>query len=287
MSLGLRVLFLLNKLYGVHKMGTLTVVGTGIMFPSQMTFQAADAIRAADVTLFNVGNHTLTVDWIQENATSAIDLYDYYDHGKSRQHTYDQMVEAILDQLRAGENVVAAFYGHPGVFVGPGFEAIKKARKEGYEASMLPGVSAVDCMFADLEFDPAPYGCAMVEASDYVLMERNYDSRMPLIIWQAGVVGDISFNANGRATSESEDMLKRRLLRDYPENHPITTYIAATLPGMRSKTRSSTIGKLEDLALNASSTCLVPPIHDGAFDAELGEEFMRQMRASLQPESAA
>ncbi len=268
-------------------MGTLTVVGTGIMFPSQMTFQAADAIRAADVTLFNVGNHALAVDWIRDNAKLAVDLYDYYDHGKSRQHTYEQMVEAILDELRAGKNVVAAFYGHPGVFVGPGFDAIKQARKEDFEAYMLPGVSAVDCMFADLEFDPAPYGCTMVEASDYVLMERDYDSRMPLIVWQAGVVGDISFNAKGHATSESEDMLKRRLLRDYPKDHPIITYVAATLPGMQSKTRNATIGTLEDLRLNASSTCLVPPIHVGAFDAELGEEFLRQMRSSVQSENAA
>lgn len=268
-------------------MASLTVAGTGIMFPAQMTFEAAEAIRAADVTLFNVGNHALAVDWLNENARRAIDLYGFYGDGKSRQRTYEEMVDAILTELRAGHEVVAAFYGHPGVFVGPGFDAIKKARAEGFEAHMLPGVSAVDCMFADLEFDPAPYGCSMVEASDYVLMQRNYDPRMPLIIWQAGVVGDVSFNAKGHATAESEDMLKRRLLRDYAPDHPIITYVAATLPGMKAKTRTATIGTLEELHLNASSTCLVPPVYDGSFDKELGEAFLDQMRASIRQDDAA
>ncbi|WP_375173689.1 SAM-dependent methyltransferase [Pseudooceanicola sp.] len=268
-------------------MASLTVLGTGIMFPSQMTFEAAEAIRSADVTLFNVGNHALAVAWLKENAKSHVDLYDFYGDGKSRQKTYDEMVNAIMGELRAGRDVAAAFYGHPGVFVGPGFQAIKDARKEGYDAQMLPGVSAVDCMFADLEFDPAVYGCAMVEASDYVLMERTYDPRMPLILWQAGVVGDISFNAKGHATAESEDMLKRRLLRDYAADHPIITYVAATLPGMTAKTRTATIGTLEKLELHASSTCLVPPVYSGNFDAELGEPFLELMRASIREEEAA
>ncbi|MEQ9258711.1 MAG: SAM-dependent methyltransferase [Roseovarius sp.] len=268
-------------------MASLTVVGTGIMFPSQMTFEAAEAIRSADITLFNVGNHALAVDWLKENARAHVDLYGFYGDGKSRKSTYDEMVAAIMDELRAGRDVVAAFYGHPGVFVGPGYQAMKEARAEGFDAQMLPGVSAVDCMFADLEFDPAVYGCVMVEASDYVLMERDYDPRMPLILWQAGVVGDISFNAKGHATAESEDMLKRRLLRDYPKDHPIITYIAATLPGMTAKTRSATISTLEELELNASSTCLVPPIYSGAFDQELGETFLKMMRASVREEEAA
>ncbi len=268
-------------------MASLTVLGTGIMFPSQMTFEAAEAIRFADVTLFNVGNHALAVEWLQENAKSYVDLYDFYGDGKSRQDTYDEMVNAIMSELRAGREVAAAFYGHPGVFVGPGFQAIKDARKEGFDARMLPGVSAVDCMFSDLEFDPAVYGCVMVEASDYVLMERTYDTRMPMILWQAGVVGDISFNAKGHASSESEDMLKRRLLRDYDADHPIITYVAATLPGMTAKTRSATIGTLEKLELHASSTCIIPPVYSGSFDAELGEKFLELMRASVRVEQAA
>jgi hypothetical protein len=266
-------------------MPSLTVIGTGIMFPSQMTFEAAENIKSADVTLFNVGNHPLAVEWLKENARSHIDLYGFYEDGKSRKQSYEEMVDAVLDELRKGRDVAAAFYGHPGVFVGPGFQAMKQARAEGFEACMLPGVSAVDCMFADLEFDPAVYGCTMVEASDYVLMQRDYDPTMPLIIWQAGVVGDVSFNAKGRGSSENEDMLKRRLLRDYAPDHLIINYIAATLPGMSSRTRSATIGTLEQLQLNASSTCVVPPVYNGTFDSELGESFMALMQGSVKSEA--
>ncbi|WP_172299788.1 SAM-dependent methyltransferase [Pseudoruegeria sp. HB172150] len=259
----------------------LTVVGTGICFPSQMTFEAADAIKMADITLFNVGNHAIATDWLRSNARAFTDLYEFYAEGKNRTESYEEMVDAILTELHAGKTVVAAFYGHPGVFVGPGFEAIKRARKEGFDARMLPGVSAVDCMFADLEFDPAPYGCRMVEATDYVLMDRDYDPRTPLIIWQAGVVGDMTFNIVSGPTSQNTDLLKTRLLRDYPEDHPIISYVAATLAGMKPQTGVATVGTLETLKLNASSTCLVPPVFDHSLDAELGVPFQTQLLQSI------
>ena len=65
------------------------------------------------------------------------------------------MAEAILEPVRAGKRVCAAFYGHPGVFVLPSHDAISRARAEGFEATMLPGVSAEDCLVADLGVDPA------------------------------------------------------------------------------------------------------------------------------------
>src|SRR5437773_2103233 len=75
--------------------------------------------------------------------------------GKPRRETYAEMVEELLAPVRAGHNVCAAFYGHPGVFVNPGHEAIRRARAEGFPARMLPAVSALDCLVADLGIDPA------------------------------------------------------------------------------------------------------------------------------------
>ena len=69
---------------------------------------------------------------------------------------YARIVGDILDAVRGGASVCAAFYGHPGIFVTPSHDAVRRARAEGYPARMLPAVSAVDCLFADLGVDPAP-----------------------------------------------------------------------------------------------------------------------------------
>ncbi|MGH6925268.1 MAG: SAM-dependent methyltransferase [Propylenella sp.] len=260
-------------------MTSLTVVGTGIMFPSQMTMESAEAIRLADVVFYNVGAHPLAVEWIKENAKSSTNLYDMYAPGKDRSETYREMVDAIVGAVEEGKSVVAAFYGHPGVFVGPGFEAIQECRELGYEARMLPGVSAVDCMFADLEFDPAAYGCSMVEATDYVLSDRTLDTTMPLIVWQAGVVADLTFNVSGK--SGNLDLLKERLLQDYPPDHPIVAYHAPTLPGMRPVVATGEIAKLEELRINASTTCLVRPLVVSQPSERFSAELTERMRESL------
>src|SRR2546429_6584747 len=45
----------------------------------------------------------------------------------------------------------------------------RQAREEGFEAEMLPAVSAEDCLFADLGVDPGDEGCQSFEATSFLL----------------------------------------------------------------------------------------------------------------------
>lgn len=95
----------------------------------------------------------------------------------------------MLRQVRAGKKVLGIFYGHPGVFVHPSHRALAIARQEQYEAKMLPGVSAQDYMFADLQFDPAVFGCMSCEATELIARNRALNTSVHNIIWQVGSVG--------------------------------------------------------------------------------------------------
>ena len=95
----------------------------------------------------------------------------------------------MLREVRAGFRVLGVFYGHPGVFVSPSHRALVLAREEGYEARMLPGISAEDYMFAELEVDPATHGCVTYEASELLLRNRTLDPTSHNVIWQVGSVG--------------------------------------------------------------------------------------------------
>lgn len=97
--------------------------------------------------------------FIQAHAKKYENLHQYYDTEKLRLDTYTQMAEVMLNSTRAGRLTVGVLYGHPGVFVNPSHRAIYIARQEGYEAKMLPGVSAEDCLYADLGVDPSTTGC--------------------------------------------------------------------------------------------------------------------------------
>jgi uncharacterized protein YabN with tetrapyrrole methylase and pyrophosphatase domain len=92
---------------------------------------------------------------------------------------------------------VCRFYGHPGVFVHSSHAAIKKAREEGYLAGMIPGISAADCLFADIGVDPSTSGCQFLEATDFLLRDRRLDVTGHVVLWQIGCVGDRGFARKG------------------------------------------------------------------------------------------
>src|SRR5919197_1068481 len=107
-----------------------------------------EAIEGAD-ELFYVASDPVASDWLEVLHPNAHSLNPLYRIGEPRIDTYEAMVDTILSSVRQGRRVCAAFYGHPGVFVYPSHEAIRQARDEGFEARMLPAVSAEDCLFAD------------------------------------------------------------------------------------------------------------------------------------------
>ena len=101
------------------------------------------------------------------------------------------MVALILEALPLYRRVCAVFYGHPGIFVWPSYKAIQLAREDGYRAYMLPAVSSLDCLFADVGFDPSRHSCQILEATDMLVRSREPDTEAAVVLFQAGCVGDL------------------------------------------------------------------------------------------------
>jgi Tetrapyrrole (Corrin/Porphyrin) Methylases len=192
-----------------------------------VTPEAASAIELADEVVYLV-TQPLTAQWIERTNPRSRSLDSLYAPGKPRRETYAEMVEELLKPVRAGRDVCAAFYGHPGVFVNPGHEAIRRARAEGYRARMLPGVSALDCLVADLGIDPAVTGLQSYEATDFVVHRRRPDTAATLVLWQIGVVGELDYATGPRR--ENLALVVDRLARAYPREHEVIVYEASPYP---------------------------------------------------------
>jgi Tetrapyrrole (Corrin/Porphyrin) Methylases len=205
--------------------GALVMIGSGIKAIGQFTLEAEAYLRWADAVYFCVADPA-TERWILEQKPNAVDLYTLYDNGKHRGHTYIQMTELMLRPLRRGLNVVGIFYGHPGVFVNPSHRAITLARQEGHEAVMLPAVSAMDCLFADIGIDPSKPGCQILEATDLLLRRRTLLTDAHLVVFQVGSVGDLGFKFAGFG-NEQLSVLIRYLQGVYGDDYEIVHYIAA------------------------------------------------------------
>ena len=237
-----------------------------------MTPEAASAIERAEEVLYLV-TQPLTAQWIERANPRSRSLHGLYESGKPRRETYAEMVDELLAPVRAGLDICAAFYGHPGVFVNPGHEAIRRARAEGYPARMLPAVSALDCLVADLGIDPAATGLHSYEATDFVVYRRRPDPTALLVLWQIGVVGELGYATSPRR--ENVALVVDRLLRAYPRGHEVIVYEASPYPLVADPfVLRVALEQLPDAQLPLLATLVVPPARrprrDRALMARLG-----------------
>jgi len=188
-------------------------------------------------------------------------LAGLYAEGAPREEAYERMVAEILAPVRAGRRVCAVFYGHPGVFVAPGHAAVAAARREGLPARMLPGVSAEDCLFADLGVDPARDGCQTYEASAFLRRRPRVETSAALVLWQVGVVGSRE-HANAPDPRELPRLVSL-LAGLYGEGHEAVVYQASPYPGVPPLVRRLRLAELDAAAVTPLATLYVPPQASG------------------------
>jgi uncharacterized protein YabN with tetrapyrrole methylase and pyrophosphatase domain len=253
----------------MDRRGSLVCVGVGMTLGSHITPLARSYIEKADV-VFAALSDGIAELWLARMNPNMRSFQALYKEGKSRADTYREMVDAMLTEVRAGKQVCGAFYGHPGVFALPSHKAIAVARAEGYRAYMEPGVSAEDCLYADLGFDPGRYGCQHYEASQFMFYRRRVDISAYLILWQIGVAGDQSF-ARFSTNSQYRQVLVDILSRDYDLAHQVILYKAATLPIHEPRIEQLPLCKLSDAEIDMHATLVIPPARPLEPDPQIRE----------------
>ncbi|KAA0070653.1 SAM-dependent methyltransferase [Rhodanobacter sp. T12-5] len=247
--------------------GSLVCVGIGMTLGSHIGPLARSYIEQADVVFAGVSDGVVEL-WLKQMNADVRSLQPYYREGKSRMQTYHQMVDAMLTEVRAGRQVCAALYGHPGVFAWAPHKAIAVARSEGYRAHMEPGISAEDCLYADLGIDPGTYGCLHFEASQLMLYQRRIDPTAYLVLWQVGLAGDQSL-ARFSTGAAYRQVLVDVLARDYPLDHEAIIYRTTTLPIQQPRIERMTLRELPHADIGMADTVVLPPARAMQPDPEI------------------
>jgi uncharacterized protein YabN with tetrapyrrole methylase and pyrophosphatase domain len=248
---------------------SLVVVGSGIKFVSHLTTEARAYIEQSDKVLYLV-NEPAMQEWIQRKNPNSESLAPLYTKYPLRLHCYQAITNYILEQVRKNQHVCVVLYGHPTVFAMPGLEAIKLARKEKYYAIALPGISAEDCLYADLLIDPGSVGCQTFEATDLLVHHRQIDNSCHLILWQAGAIGLLR-HANTFDNSKGLGLLVQYLKKYYPVSHEITIYEAAQYPSFEAAINKVLLENLFEMKLSNIATLYIPPYRQVKCDNEILE----------------
>lgn len=224
---------------------------------SHLTPLARSHIEQADVVFAGLSNGVVEL-WLERMHPDVRSLQPYYGGGKSRITTYREWVEVMMAEVRAGHRVCGVFYGHPGVFAWSPHKVIEAARAEGFAAHMEPGISAEDCLYADLGIDPGRLGCQHFEASQLLFYERRIDPCGYLVLWQVGLVGDLSLKRFSTGAAYRQ-VLVDRLAEDYPLDHEVIIYRAPTLPIHKPEVRRVSLRDLPEAIMTAEETVVLPP----------------------------
>lgn len=239
-----------------RRRGSLTVVGTGIDVTTQLTPGARAAIEAADVVLYLLADAVSALRVEALNARSR-SLDCFYAPGKERSATYAQIVEAILSEALGGANVCAAFYGHPGVYAAVGHEAVRRGKAAGLPARMLPAVSALDCLFADLGIDPARGGLQVYEATSFFEMRPPVDPGATLLLLQVGMLGERGGSPSAAVAARFAQLVEV-LRRQYDGKREVMLYEASAYPGVAPTLVRFSLGDPEPPTPSVLATLCVP-----------------------------
>lgn len=252
------------------KRGSLVIIGSGIQGVG-FSMEAEAYLRAADKVFYCVSNPPTQV-WLHEVRPDAYDLYVFYDDTKPRFNTYMQMSEAMLHYVRKGQRVVGVYYGHPGIFVLSTHRAIAIARREGHEAVMKPGISALDCLCADLGIDPAYPGMQTFEASEVLLRKRPLDTSVHVVLWQVGLIGEQGYRRKG-FINDKFPILVEYLQQYYGEHYEVTHYVGARHCTFEPTMAVHKLSEMLDPRVRATftgiSTFYIPPKDAAQTDPEM------------------
>ena len=132
---------------------------------------------------------------------------------------------------------------------------------------MEPGISAEDCLVADIGIDPGAYGMQSMESTQFMIYRRAIDPSGLLILWQPGLAGDLTLKRFDTEPARRQ-ILVDKLARHYPLDHEVILYEAATNPFEKTRIDRLALRDLPAAPLKQITTLVIPPAQAFVRDEE-------------------
>ena len=169
-------------------MTALYIAGLGLQTVIQTTREVEAAIRLSREVLF-LDTGVATKSFLETLCPRVTPLYEQsYSEGRPRVNAYEHMAARVVDAALDHPPVTFAIHGHPLIAAHPPFLILELAHALELQVTVLPGISAIDTILADLRLDPVVHGVQMYEATDLLLRRRPLQPDVPAIIWQIGPI---------------------------------------------------------------------------------------------------
>jgi len=205
----------------------LALVGTGIKTVSHLTEEAKGYICNCDKVLYLVNEPLLEI-YIKKLAKLSETLETVYFKSELREKVYNNIAKKIHKELEKFDSICVVIYGHPCFFSTPGLLALSYLENS-IKTVVCPAISAQDCLYADLRFDPASGGMQTFDATEYLLYDKLIDTSSHIVIYQISMVGNLCLPTS-KVNMEAIIFIKKKLLNIYGKGKKAFIYESALYP---------------------------------------------------------
>jgi uncharacterized protein YabN with tetrapyrrole methylase and pyrophosphatase domain len=242
-----------------ERRGSVTIVGTGYFIAARITAEAATHIRHAR-KLFYLVYDWMDETWLRQLNPKAISLMSCCKEGRSAQACCQEMVDTVMRAVRRGQNVCMAFSGHPSICIDPTRKVYDMARQEGFRCVMLPGLSALDCFFADVGINPMKEGCRIFDTTRFLIRKHRVDRSSGLLLLQVSNLGKKTHQITDAPEEGRLKLLEDALVRVYGARHRVIHYQAATSPLAEPIIERLPVSSIHKCDFKFKSTIYIPPL---------------------------
>jgi hypothetical protein len=238
----------------------LWIAGLGLQTATQLTREVEHALRSSNEVLY-LDTGVATGALLARFCPRTTSLYEEsYAVESARVNAYEHMAARVIDAALDHAPVTFAIHGHPLVAAHPPFLVLELARALDLRVAVLPGISALDTILADLRIDPVVHGIQMYEATDLLLRRRPLQPDVPAIIWQIGPL-ETGLHSMRVSLSQRFERFVGHLLKFYPSRHEAVAIYCSPHPVMPPSVLRFA---LEDMgrhaaAIHAGFTLYLPP----------------------------
>jgi uncharacterized protein YabN with tetrapyrrole methylase and pyrophosphatase domain len=240
----------------------IVLAGLGLR-PSHITTETVQALHQVR-RIYSISYVPGTDDLLRRFCPDVVDLRSMYESEADRLNTYKRQAAAVLDGGIEAGPVALVVYGHPLILAMPSMFVLRLAPTVGLTTKVLPAVSALDCLLADLGIDPTVTGLQSHEATDLLLYDRPLIPSCATVLWQVGSLETRLHVVDGLSRPERLFRLRDHLLRYFPPDHLVVSVSSAVTEDEPPQILRMPISELPDHSaqLHLGATLYIPPRHE-------------------------
>lgn len=236
------------------------IAGLGVRAVNQVTREVEQALRASHHVLY-LDAGAATRPYLSSLCPRVTSLFEQsYAAERPRINAYEHMAISVVQAALEDPPVTFAIHGHPVVAVHAPFLVLEMAKALDLRVEILPGISSLDTLFADLRLDPVVHGLQMYEATDLLLRRRPLQNDVPAIIWQ---IGPLETALHSQRVSRPERFTRfiAHLRQFYPAGHAVAAIYCSPHPLMPPAILRFALEEMGKHAgeIHAGFTLYVPP----------------------------